>query len=160
MENLTFNPGGAPLSPSLTLHLTRVLEAPRERVWHALTDAATFQRWWRPPGFICPLVEFNLREGGAYQVHMRSPRDTLHTFGRRYRTIEAPACLVYTWTFNEGRYAGRETLVDLTFEELGGATEFTLNQTGFTAAQMQADFGGGWENCLHMLADLLEEPQG
>ncbi|MBM3584321.1 MAG: hypothetical protein FJX36_07820 [Alphaproteobacteria bacterium] len=83
MENLTFNPGGAPLSPSLTLHLTRVLEAPRERVWHALTDAATFQRWWRPPGFICPLVEFNLREGGAYQVHMRSPRDTLHTFGRR-----------------------------------------------------------------------------
>ncbi|MBM3584322.1 MAG: hypothetical protein FJX36_07825 [Alphaproteobacteria bacterium] len=74
--------------------------------------------------------------------------------------MEAPACLVYTWIFNEGRYAGRETLVDLTFEELGGATEFTLNQTGFTAAQMQADFGGGWENCLHMLADLLEEPQG
>lgn len=160
MENLTFNPGGGAPAPDLTLSIGRVMEASRERVWHAFTDAETFKRWWRPPGFTCPVVEMEVRPGGRYVVHMRSPRDTLHTFGGVYREVTAPERLVYTWTFNEGRYAGQDTLVDLAFGELGGATEITLTQTGFTTAQMQADFGGGWDNCLDMLADVLEERTG
>jgi uncharacterized protein YndB with AHSA1/START domain len=160
MEPLTFNPGGGAPRPKSALTITRVMEAPRERVWRAFTDAALFKRWWRPPGFTCPLVEMDVRVGGAYQVHMRSPRDTHHTFGGIYRTIEAPERLAYTWAFNEGRYANKETLVELAFGEMGGATEIALTQTGFTAEQMQADFGGGWENCLDMLADLLEEHEG
>ncbi len=157
MEPLTFEPGGSAEKPSFRLNVTRLLEAPRDRLWQAFTDPATFRRWWRPPGFTCPKAKLDARVGGAYRVHMRSPRDTLHTISGSYRVVDAPERLSYTWTFNEGQYQGIETVVEVRFDELGGATEVTVDQGPFPTERMKGDYQGGWENCLTELADLLEQ---
>lgn len=160
MEPLVFEPGGGPGRAAAKLEIARVIEAPRERVWHAFVDPVTFKTWWRPPGFTCPLAELDPRVGGAYRVHMRSPQGVLHSFGGTYRAVEAPEHLAFSWTFGEGQYKGLETSVELRFAELGAATEVTLLQEPFPIERMKNDFDGGWTNCLSNLADLLEGGAG
>ncbi|MGH6719825.1 MAG: SRPBCC family protein [Alphaproteobacteria bacterium] len=138
------------------MSVTRLIEVPRDRLWQAFTAAATFRRWWRPPGFTCPHAKFDVRPGGGYRVHMRSPRDTVHTFGGSYRTVAPPERLSYTWAFNEGPYQDIETVVEVRLDELGGATEVTVDQGPFPTERMKGDYQSGWENCLNELADLLE----
>src|SRR5215472_9328213 len=81
--------------------LSRVVEAPSERVFAAWTEPKMLKRWWGPPGFTTPTAEVDLRVGGAYKLAMTSPGgDTYVVFGK-FVTIDAPKKLAYTWAWEE-----------------------------------------------------------
>lgn len=52
---------------------TRVLDAPRERVFSAFSDAGHLAQWWGPQGFRNTFHEFDLRAGGAWRYTMHGP---------------------------------------------------------------------------------------
>ena len=52
-------------NPDLDLTLSRVIKAPRQVVWNAWTDPASFEQWWVPAPAKCKVVEMDLRPGGA-----------------------------------------------------------------------------------------------
>jgi len=56
--------------------ITRVFDAPRERVWKAWTDPEMVKRWWGPEHFTAPSVRIDLRVGGKYVWSMRGPAGT------------------------------------------------------------------------------------
>src|SRR3954454_24837466 len=53
--------------------ITRVFEAPRERVWREWTEPEPFADWFGGPGFEVPLstVSMDVRPGGALRATMR-----------------------------------------------------------------------------------------
>src|SRR5438046_8979671 len=53
--------------------ITRIFDAPPERVWKALTDPREMKEWWGPKGFTAPLISVDLQDGGAFRYCMRSP---------------------------------------------------------------------------------------
>ena len=53
--------------------LTRVLDAPRSRVWAAWTEPEHLTKWFAPAGFTCPEASVDLRVGGEARLVMRSP---------------------------------------------------------------------------------------
>ena len=55
------------------LVLTRLIGAPRERVWKAWTDPKQFAKWWGPHHFTCPVCEIDVRPGGKIYLHMKDP---------------------------------------------------------------------------------------
>ncbi len=55
------------------LVLTRVFDAPRERVWKAWTDPRQVAQWWGPAGFTNPRCEVDVRPGGVLRIDMRGP---------------------------------------------------------------------------------------
>jgi uncharacterized protein YndB with AHSA1/START domain len=55
------------------LVITRILEAPRALVFKAWTEPERLAQWWGPRGFSLPACQLDLRPGGAYRFHMRSP---------------------------------------------------------------------------------------
>ncbi len=55
------------------LVLTRVIDAPRERVWKAWTEPQQFAKWWGPHDFTCPVCEIDVRPGGKIYLHMKGP---------------------------------------------------------------------------------------
>lgn len=61
------------MAETFSLTVTRVIDAPAEVVWHALTEAETIKQWWGPQGFTAPIVETDLRVGGATLVCMTAP---------------------------------------------------------------------------------------
>lgn len=58
---------------ALDLTLTRIVDAPPERVWLALTEADSIKQWWGPTGFTAPVVKADVRVGGASLVCMTGP---------------------------------------------------------------------------------------
>ena len=60
-------------SESKAFVISRVLDAPRERVWHVLTDVEGMKHWWGPAGFTMIAGTLDLRVGGVFHGGIRSP---------------------------------------------------------------------------------------
>ncbi len=57
---------------------TRVLDAPRERVFRAFSDPAQLARWWGPGGFTSTFQGFSFEPGGAWTFVMHGPDGTAY----------------------------------------------------------------------------------
>lgn len=55
------------------IEITRVLNAPKSKVWEAWTDPEMLTKWWGPKDFTSPSCKLDLRVGGKYLFCMRSP---------------------------------------------------------------------------------------
>ena len=55
------------------LTTTRVLNAPRERVFRAFSEAEHLAQWWGPQGFTNTFQEFDLRAGAPWRYVMHGP---------------------------------------------------------------------------------------
>ncbi len=53
--------------------ITRLFNAPRPLVYTVWTDPKHVKQWWGPKVFTTPVVEMDVRPGGAYRFVMRSP---------------------------------------------------------------------------------------
>jgi uncharacterized protein YndB with AHSA1/START domain len=139
-----------PNATGAELVLTRVFEAPRDLVFEVWTEPEHLERWQgAPQGFTVTSHEVDLRPGGAFRICMRSPEGVDHWLQGVYREVIKPARLVFThaWLDAQGN-TGPETLVTITFTELGGKTELTLRQTGFQSAGSHDGHRGGWISTL------------
>ena len=83
------------------LVITRIFDAPRERVWKACTDPGEMKKWWGPKGFTTPVLSADLRIGGAFRYCMRSPEGKDYWGTGVYREIVPGKRLVYTDSFSD-----------------------------------------------------------
>lgn len=85
--------------------LTRIIDAPPEAVWQALTDAEVIRRWWGPEGFSSPYVKGDLTIGGTTVVCMQPQGGLPMCNGWIYTAIEPTSRLVFDqiWVDQDGR---------------------------------------------------------
>ena len=63
---------------SKTVRVSRVFDAPIDRVWANWTDADAMKRWWSPKGYTAPLIKNDVRVGGTFLFSMKSPAGEVH----------------------------------------------------------------------------------
>ncbi len=80
----------------LTLSLRANLDAPRERVFSALTKPAELATWWGPHGFTTQVTELDLTVGGGYRFSMQPPDGDVFHLSGEFLEIDPPRRLVYT----------------------------------------------------------------
>jgi uncharacterized protein YndB with AHSA1/START domain len=142
-------------SGELTLELERVLPAPPSVAFAAFSDADELSKWWGPQGFTIPSMEFDPRAGGAYRIEMRPPEgDAFHLTGE-FREVDPPARLALTFVWEEPAPDDVETLVALSFRDLGGSTHVALTQGPFKTEARRALHRDGWTDSFDKLDDLL-----
>jgi uncharacterized protein YndB with AHSA1/START domain len=129
--------------------ISRIFDAPRELVFKAWTDPEHIAKWYGPKEFIATVIESDVRTGGAYHFHMRGPNYDDHWKGI-YREVVPPERLVFTSP------AGPDSVVTLTFEDLGGKTKLTLHHVGFETVDARDLREQGWNSSLDCLADYLK----
>lgn len=88
---------------------------------------------------------------------MRAPDGRVHVNGGTYREVVPPERLVMThaWLDESGRPLGPETLIAVTFTEVGGETDMLFEQTGFATAAARDEHGTGWREAFESLARAL-----
>lgn len=74
---------------------TRVVSAPRERVFKAWTDPAILARWWGPKGFSNTFHTFELRPGGVWDFTMHGPDGKDYPNTCVFRDITTPSRLEF-----------------------------------------------------------------
>jgi uncharacterized protein YndB with AHSA1/START domain len=136
--------------------MTRVVPAPRERVFRAWTDPDELKRWWGPGRFTTPHAEIDLRPGGRYALVMQPPDGApLHLTGT-YLQVRPPERLVYTWRWEDGVPETGETLVEVEFRDRGDQTEVIVVHRGFPEGSPQDPYRQGWQSGLSKLAAALD----
>lgn len=139
---------------STTLELRRTFQAARDRVFRAWTTPEEMKRWKAPGDRTAPVIEVDLRVGGAYRVHMRAPDGSEVRLVGVYREVDPPKKLVYTWRWETSPEMG-ETLVTVEFLERGGATEVVLKHEQFGSDEARDLHTQGWRGCFDKLAEIL-----
>jgi uncharacterized protein YndB with AHSA1/START domain len=106
------------------VRMTRLFDAPRERVFEAMTRPEHVKRWWGRlgEGYSVPVCEIDLRPGGAWRFVNRHPQGEAIFYGE-YREIVPPSRLVYTEIFAD--YPDTVSLITATFSEEGKKTRYT-----------------------------------
>ncbi|MCE9584453.1 MAG: SRPBCC domain-containing protein [Planctomycetes bacterium] len=153
--------------------ITRVFNAPREKVFRAWTEASELQKWFGPKGFTMPVCKLDLRPGGVMHFCLRGP-DGSDMWGKWiWKEIVAPRKLVTLTGFSDpaGGWTRHpmapvwplETLSTTTFEDEGGKTRMTLESTPYEASAeeraifdtMHDSMKGGWTGTMEQLEAYL-----
>jgi uncharacterized protein YndB with AHSA1/START domain len=139
----------------LTLHLERVLPAPRLVVFRAHAEPDLLARWWGPRGFSAPNIEVDLRVGGGYRIAMQPPDGLLFYLSGEFLEVEPPTRLVYTFRWEDPDPDDREMVVTFSLGDLGGSTELHVDQGGFATEGRRALHEQGWTESLDRLQALI-----
>ncbi len=137
------------------LVMTRDIAAPHELVFAAWTDIRQASCWWAPQDFTLLSCEMDVRPGGRWRRRMRAPDGTVVTKWGVYREIAAPERLVFTYRTESAGVIDPETLVTVTFADLGSRTRLTLRHTAFETNASRLDHRGGWTGALERLATFI-----
>lgn len=136
------------------LVLTRVLPAPREKVFAAWTDETLIKKWFCPQeGMTVPVAEFDVREGGTYRLVVEDAEGKTYSPSGVYEKIVTNEQLIFSW-----QWADSELITRVTIElrALGdNETELTLTHEGFPETEIRDRHIQGWEGCLAKLPDVF-----
>jgi uncharacterized protein YndB with AHSA1/START domain/ketosteroid isomerase-like protein len=146
---------GARRPDELTLEMKRVLGAVPSVVFRAFTDSSELAKWWGPEGFTIPSVEFQPRVGGSYRIEMQPPEGDSFYLTGEFREVDPPARLAYTFVWEDPDPDDVETLVVLSFRDLGESTEVAFAQGAFKTEGRRALHRGGWTDSFDKLERLI-----
>lgn len=147
------------MTPDATEHsirLSRLVPAPRDRVFEAWTDPDLVARWFAPAPARVGGAELDVREGGGWRVRMTGPEGETYTCEGVYREVDPPARLVFTFDWaEEASRMGLETVVTVTFEETDAGTEVVLVHAGFDGPEQAEGHNAGWTACVDQMVEAL-----
>ncbi|MDX6646547.1 MAG: hypothetical protein QOK40_2274 [Miltoncostaeaceae bacterium] len=128
------------------IEITRVFDAPRERVWREWTEPERFADWYGGAAAEVPVstVVMDVREGGSWRATMFAGPDRreIHWKGE-YREVDPPRRLVFTVSDQPGDDAFELVTVELV--DLGdGRTEMHFSQRGGMSPEQYERAGQGW----------------
>jgi uncharacterized protein YndB with AHSA1/START domain len=156
-----------------TVHITRILNAPRERVWQAWTEPDMLKQWWGPKDFTAPHIENDLRTGGKFLYAMRGPAgsdfDKDMWSGGEYLEVIPMEKIVTTDYFTDeqgnkitpaemgmpGEWPDEDMKVTVTFEDAGeGKTKLTIMHEGHPA-DFASNAEQGWSESIDKFEAIL-----
>jgi uncharacterized protein YndB with AHSA1/START domain len=145
------------------LILTRIIDAPREKIFKAWTDPELMKQWFTPKPWTAPRIETDVRTGGSSLVVMRSPEGQEFPMHGVYLEVVPNEKLVFTDAFTKAWQPSDKPFmtVVITLDDLGGGkTRYTSVCKHWTDADREAHekmgFHGGWAICAEQLAALVE----
>jgi uncharacterized protein YndB with AHSA1/START domain len=139
------------MSETRTIEQALTVDAPRDEVFRALTDAGALKRWWITDGTSEP------RTGGRfrYEWKMTDPSND-HVQEGSYIDVVEGERIAYPWAAGP---AG-ETRVTFALADAGAGTQVSLTHSGFSAdpqlAEIHDRHDQGWQGFLANLKSVLE----
>jgi len=145
--------------------ITRLFNAPREKVFEAWVKPEILVKWYAPKGCSIHFSEINVNEGGSFHSRITTPDGYECWCKGIYHVIVEPEKLVFSMAVSDGQgnlitpaEAGmdpewpNETMVTVTFEDVNGQTKLKLYQT---VSESLAKRTGAYPSWLQMF-DILE----
>ena len=138
------------------IRITRVFDAPRERVWTEWTEPERFADWYGGPQCEVPLdsVSMDVRPGGKWRLTMFAPPDRRRIDWKgEYLEVAAPERLVFTVSDQPGDDAFE--LVTVVLTSLGERTEMLFEQRGSMSPEQYERAAKGWGGFFDRMDERL-----
>jgi uncharacterized protein YndB with AHSA1/START domain len=143
------------------LVLTRIIDAPRDKLFRAWTEPELLKQWFAPLPYTTPVAELDVRPGGASLIVMRDPDGNEFPNRGIYLDVVKNERLVFTDAYAKAWEPSEKPFMTgiLTFEDDGSRTRYTACVRHWTVADREAHekmgFHEGWGQCTDQLAALV-----
>jgi uncharacterized protein YndB with AHSA1/START domain len=151
------------------LVLTRLIAAPREKLFKAWTTPEILVQWFAPKPWTTPRAELDVRPGGSSLVVMCGPDGVEFPNRGVYLEVVENERLVFTDAYTEAWKPSAKPFMTgiLTFEDASGpdgpATRYTARVLHWSAEDCEAHakmgFHEGWGKCTEQLAEVVGAPK-
>ncbi len=152
------NPDKLPDTSDRELVLTRLIDAPPEKVFRCWTDPKLIVKWFTPPPYKTIHAETDVRPGGASLIVMQSPEG--HEMPNRgvYLDVVENRRLVATDAFTSAWEPSEKPfmILTLTFENDGGKRRYTARVKHWSVADKEAHEKMGFHQGWGVATDQLE----
>jgi uncharacterized protein YndB with AHSA1/START domain len=146
--------------------ITRVLNAPRELAWEAMTNPERVVRWWGPVGFTTTIEEMDVRSGGVWKHVMRGPDGAEYPSKSIFKEVVKPERIAYSQAGGKKGAKGIHFQSTWTFDVVeGNKTKVTIHMV-FSSAEdrntVVRDYGaieGGKQTLARLDEELAKDAQ-
>jgi uncharacterized protein YndB with AHSA1/START domain len=140
------------------ISVTRIFDAPRERVWKEWTEPERFADWFGGMTSEVPLdtVAMDVQRGGSWRLDMYAePRRRLIRWKGEFREVVEPERLVFT--ISDQPSSEEYELVTVVLTDLGdGRTEMRFEQRGGHLSPEEYERAAqGWGSFFDVIASRL-----
>lgn len=136
------------------IHVERIFNAPRARVWQAFTDPKLVAQWWGR-GNKLVIERMEVERGGHWRYIEHSP-DGPHGFEGRYREVTPPQRLVQTFEWDG--MPGYVMIETVNFEDLGdGRTRVVTTMLAHTTEERDGMLNSGMEEGMNQSYAALDK---
>ena len=140
------------------IRIERIFNAPRDRVWKAMTDPKLVAQWWGR-GNKLVVEKMEVERGGHWRFVEHSP-EGVHGFEGRFAEVTPPERVVQTFEWDG--MPGHVALETMTLEDLGDGRTRLVTTSLFMTAQdrdgmVQSGMEGGLNQSYVALDRLLEK---
>jgi uncharacterized protein YndB with AHSA1/START domain len=141
------------------LSLTRLIAAPRAVVWRCWTEPELIKQWFTPRPWTSPVVEIDLRPGGASYMLFRGPNGEEFPNRGVYLEIVPQQRLVFTDAYVEAWVPSAEPFMTATisFSDADGGTHYEARVRHWTEEAKKRHEAMGFHDGWGKATDQLEE---
>ncbi|WP_336212348.1 SRPBCC family protein [Nonomuraea sp. LPB2021202275-12-8] len=138
--------------------ITRVFDAPSQRIFHAWTEPEHFSRWFGPRTLAAPVdrIVMDVRPGGVWKATLCGDEGFEVTLDGSYREVAGPERLVFTTGDPDHPGDGPASVVTVELAEHGGRTTMRFHQWGVNTDPEHAEHAKqGWLEIFDRLNEHL-----
>lgn len=147
-------------NPHAEVRLTIVIDAPREKVFRALTDPEALAKWFSLPASNKPVVD--LRNGGVFDLGWEYDVGGKRVKAGTTRILDVVENerLVTDWLDWRGDSSRRPQRIAWLLDSVGDKTRVTFVHDGFERPADMSDYPFGWVYFVDLLKRTVEDPAG
>ena len=136
----------------LAVKLSKIIDAPIERVFSAWLDAESLSRFMLPmPGMPEPRVEADGQQGGRFAIYMQVGDEVIPHTGT-YLEVLPHSKIVFSW---ESPFSIEGSTVTIHFKALSeNQTSLDFQHIKFKGEEERIAHEGGWTHILDTLAKI------
>ncbi len=144
------------------LSLSRHIAAPRAIVWRCWTEAELIKQWFTPRPWTTPVVEIDLRPGGASYMLFRGPDGEEFPNRGVYLEVVPQQRLVFTDAYVEAWVPSAEPFMTaiVTLSDEDGGTRYEARVRHWSHEAMKRHecmgFHDGWGKAADQLEDVAK----
>jgi len=146
------------------LVISRLVRAPRVKLWQAWTDPNLLKEWWCPKPWTTEVLAFDLRPGGAFHTLMKGPDGASSDNPGCFLELVPQQRIVMTSMLTGGWRPAKPWLAMtaiVTMADEGEGTRYVATVLHPDAATKerheQMGFFQGWNTCIDQLEAFARE---
>jgi uncharacterized protein YndB with AHSA1/START domain len=138
------------------LEISRVIEAPRDRVYAAWTDPEQLKQWFGPENVKTRELVADARMGGTFRWDIINSEGEEMTMRGEFRELQPDKKIVFTWQWEDDEdWKNRTSIVTVDLYDRDGGTELRLTHEQLPNEESRDGHTRGWESALDKLERLF-----
>jgi uncharacterized protein YndB with AHSA1/START domain len=136
----------------IKLEITRVIKAPRDRVYAAWTDPAQLKQWFGPETVQTRELVADVRVGWKFRWDLSNPEGEEMTCRGEYRELQPGKKIVFTWRWEDDEdWENHASIVTVELDDAGGGTALRLTHAKLPNNESRDGHTRGWNSALDKL---------